>query len=86
MNIRECVSLLELLRKEMGFDPCKGDKEILEIQALDKAIDVLNACNEILPPEPLKPLENLFLEQKIKEACMVQWHGVPFKLQDHQKY
>lgn len=81
MTTSECISLLELLKKEMQFDPCNGDKEILEIQALDEAIKTLRFYLQFLPAEPAKSLHDIKdLDQKIKEACRVKWHGVPYRL------
>jgi hypothetical protein len=51
MTLSECISLLELLKKEMQFDPCKGDKEILEIQALDEAIKTLRFYSRYIKSE-----------------------------------
>ena len=77
MTTSECISLLELLKKEMQFDPCNGDKEILEIQALDEAIETLRFY--LLPAEQAKTLHDIpDLDQKIKEACRVKWHGAPY--------
>ena len=79
MTISECISLLELLKKEMQFEPYKGDKEILEIQALDEAIKALRFYLRFLPAEQAKSLHDIKdLDQKIKEACRVKWHGAPY--------
>lgn len=79
MTTSECISLLELLKKEMQFDPCNGDKEILEIQALDEAIKTLRFYLRFLPAEQAKQLHDIpDLDQKIKEACRVKWHGAPY--------
>jgi hypothetical protein len=69
MTISECISLLELLKKEMQFDPCNGDKEILEIQALDEAIETLRFYSRFSPAEQAKPLHGIKdLDKKIEDA------------------
>jgi hypothetical protein len=79
MTLSECISLLELLKKEMQFDPCNGDKEILEIQALDEAIETLRFYSRFFPAEQAKSLHDIeVLDKKIKEACRVKWHGAPY--------
>ena len=79
MTTSECISLLELLKKEMQFDPCNGDKEILEIQALDEAIETLRFYLRFLPAEQAKSLHDIKdLAQEAKKACRVKWHNAPF--------
>ena len=81
MTTGECISLLELMKKEKESIPYKDDKTIIEIQALDEAIRTLRFYLRFLPAEQAKSLHDINLEQKIKEACKRQWHGAPYKME-----